>query len=182
MHVCIFISRPQWRWMCIFYHVSGGGCMLAYLHQISVEVDVYLLSPQWRWMYVCIFISRPQWRWIHVFIFASDLSGGGCTFVYLHQTSVEVDACFHLLLLFLLLLQVSGSSGKLYTCYASCHFCSCPAFTFSVLRKGERLVCKHILAIYLSRALGACTELTVQEQQLSKLLLPQEEAGKEGHP
>ncbi|XP_067328218.1 zinc finger SWIM domain-containing protein 7 [Anolis sagrei] len=78
--------------------------------------------------------------------------------------------------------QVSGSSGKLYTCYASCHFCSCPAFTFSVLRKGERLVCKHILAIYLSRALGTCQELTVPEQQLTKLLLPQEEAGKEANP
>ncbi|XP_061461237.1 zinc finger SWIM domain-containing protein 7 isoform X2 [Rhineura floridana] len=36
--------------------------------------------------------------------------------------------------------QVAGSSGKLYTCYASCHFCTCPAFTFSVLRKGDSLV------------------------------------------
>ncbi|KAG8148287.1 hypothetical protein E2320_007281, partial [Naja naja] len=36
--------------------------------------------------------------------------------------------------------QVVGSSGKLYTCYASCHFCSCPAFAFSVLRKGDNLV------------------------------------------
>ncbi|XP_042298609.1 zinc finger SWIM domain-containing protein 7 isoform X2 [Sceloporus undulatus] len=75
--------------------------------------------------------------------------------------------------------QVVGSSGKLYTCYASCHFCTCPAFTFSVLRKGDSLVCKHILAVYLSRALGACQELTVPDEQLTKLLLPQEDGREE---
>ncbi|KAM4824588.1 zinc finger SWIM domain-containing protein 7 isoform X2 [Urocitellus parryii] len=36
--------------------------------------------------------------------------------------------------------QVLGSSGKTYTCLASCHYCSCPAFTFSVLRKSESLL------------------------------------------
>ncbi|XP_042298608.1 zinc finger SWIM domain-containing protein 7 isoform X1 [Sceloporus undulatus] len=76
-------------------------------------------------------------------------------------------------------IKVVGSSGKLYTCYASCHFCTCPAFTFSVLRKGDSLVCKHILAVYLSRALGACQELTVPDEQLTKLLLPQEDGREE---
>ncbi|XP_054857984.1 zinc finger SWIM domain-containing protein 7 [Eublepharis macularius] len=70
--------------------------------------------------------------------------------------------------------QVLGSSGKLYTCYASCHFCSCPAFAFSVLRKGDSLLCKHLLAIYLSRALGTCHELTVSNKQLTRLLLMDE--------
>uniref|UniRef100_A0A8C5RDZ4 SWIM-type domain-containing protein n=1 Tax=Laticauda laticaudata TaxID=8630 RepID=A0A8C5RDZ4_LATLA len=70
--------------------------------------------------------------------------------------------------------QVVGSSGKLYTCYASCHFCSCPAFAFSVLRKGDNLVCKHILAIYLSRATGACQEQSISNQHLTALLLPEE--------
>ncbi|XP_073171998.1 zinc finger SWIM domain-containing protein 7 isoform X4 [Lepidochelys kempii] len=41
--------------------------------------------------------------------------------------------------------QVLGSSGKLYTCYASCHFCTCPAFAFSVLRKSDSLVLASIL-------------------------------------
>ncbi|KAM4843024.1 zinc finger SWIM domain-containing protein 7 isoform 2-T2 [Thomomys bottae] len=36
--------------------------------------------------------------------------------------------------------QVLGSSGKTYTCLASCHYCSCPAFAFSVLRKSDSLL------------------------------------------
>lgn len=43
--------------------------------------------------------------------------------------------------------QVLGSSGKTYTCLASCHYCSCPAFSFSVLRKSDsllvRVLCHH---------------------------------------
>ncbi|XP_044286365.1 zinc finger SWIM domain-containing protein 7 [Varanus komodoensis] len=74
--------------------------------------------------------------------------------------------------------QVAGSSGKRYTCYASCHFCTCPAFVYSVLRKDETLVCKHLLAIYLSRAVGACQELTVPDEQLTRLLLPEMEEGR----
>ncbi|NXN08981.1 ZSWM7 protein, partial [Indicator maculatus] len=71
--------------------------------------------------------------------------------------------------------QVLGSSGKLYTCYSSCHFCTCPAFGFTVLQKSESLLCKHILAVYLSQALGACQELTVSEEQLTSILLAEEE-------
>nr|XP_032640082.1 zinc finger SWIM domain-containing protein 7 isoform X1 [Chelonoidis abingdonii] len=72
-------------------------------------------------------------------------------------------------------LEVLGSSGKLYTCYASCHFCTCPAFAFSVLRKNDSLMCKHILAMYLSQATGACQELSVSDQQLASILLAEEE-------
>ncbi|XP_075296049.1 zinc finger SWIM domain-containing protein 7 isoform X2 [Opisthocomus hoazin] len=91
--------------------------------------------------------------------------------------------------------QVLGSSGKLYTCYSSCHFCTCPAFGFTVLQKSESLLiegdipallllstwlcyclqCKHILAVYLSQAVGACQELTVSEEQLTSILLAEEE-------
>ncbi|NXU09966.1 ZSWM7 protein, partial [Pardalotus punctatus] len=73
------------------------------------------------------------------------------------------------------LFQVLGSSGKLYTCYSSCHFCTCPAFGFSVLQKNESLLCKHILAVYLSQAMGACQELSVSEEQLTNILLAEEE-------
>lgn len=38
-------------------------------------------------------------------------------------------------------------------------------------------MCKHLLAIYLSQALGKCQELTVQDKQLTRLLLPEEEDG-----
>ncbi|NXP88153.1 ZSWM7 protein, partial [Passerina amoena] len=74
-----------------------------------------------------------------------------------------------------ILYQVLGSSGKLYTCYSSCHFCTCPAFGFSVLQKSESLLCKHILAVYLSQALEACQELAVSEEQLTNILLAEEE-------
>uniref|UniRef100_A0A8C6ZL55 Zinc finger SWIM-type containing 7 n=1 Tax=Nothoprocta perdicaria TaxID=30464 RepID=A0A8C6ZL55_NOTPE len=71
--------------------------------------------------------------------------------------------------------QVLGSSGKLYTCYSSCHFCTCPAFDFTVLQKNESLLCKHILAVYLSQAMGACQELSVSEEQLTNILLAEDE-------
>ncbi|XP_032697262.1 zinc finger SWIM domain-containing protein 7 [Lontra canadensis] len=67
--------------------------------------------------------------------------------------------------------QVLGSSGKTYTCLASCHYCSCPAFAFSVLRKSDSLLCKHLLAIYLSQVMGTCRQLTVSDKQLTDLLL-----------
>ncbi|NXE20406.1 ZSWM7 protein, partial [Ardeotis kori] len=71
--------------------------------------------------------------------------------------------------------QVLGSSGKPYTCYSSCHFCTCPAFDFAVVQKSESLLCKHILAVYLSLAMGACQELSVSEEQLTSILLAGEE-------
>ncbi|XP_063258792.1 zinc finger SWIM domain-containing protein 7 [Prinia subflava] len=74
-----------------------------------------------------------------------------------------------------ILYQVLGNSGKLYTCYSSCHYCTCPAFEFSVLQKSESLLCKHILAVYLSQATGACQELAVSDEQLTNILLAEEE-------
>ncbi|XP_078539717.1 zinc finger SWIM domain-containing protein 7 isoform X1 [Lissotriton helveticus] len=90
--------------------------------------------------------------------------------------------------------QVLGSSGKLYTCYSSCHYCSCPSFAFSVLKRNDSLLvllgqcacvvgiicgsaqtCKHVLAIYLSQALGACQERSASDQQMSRLLLARED-------
>uniref|UniRef100_A0A8D0GHZ3 SWIM-type domain-containing protein n=1 Tax=Sphenodon punctatus TaxID=8508 RepID=A0A8D0GHZ3_SPHPU len=71
--------------------------------------------------------------------------------------------------------QVLGSSGKLYTCYSSCLFCTCPAFAFSVLRRSDSLVCKHILAVYLSQAMGTCQELPVSDKQLSSIFLAEVE-------
>ncbi|XP_031823727.1 zinc finger SWIM domain-containing protein 7 isoform X1 [Sarcophilus harrisii] len=71
--------------------------------------------------------------------------------------------------------QVLGSSGKAYTCFTSCHYCSCPAFAFSVLRKSDSLLCKHLLATYLSLALGLCQELSGSNRQLAGLLLAEED-------
>lgn len=71
--------------------------------------------------------------------------------------------------------QVTGSSGKLYTCYKACHYCSCPAFTFLVLRRNDSMLCKHILAIYLCQALGVCQEITVSDKQMIDILLARED-------
>nr|XP_051680429.1 zinc finger SWIM domain-containing protein 7 isoform X3 [Oryctolagus cuniculus] len=47
--------------------------------------------------------------------------------------------------------QVLGSSGKTYTCLASCHYCSCPAFAFSVLRKSDSLLVRRGRALTICR-------------------------------
>ncbi|XP_036924789.1 zinc finger SWIM domain-containing protein 7 isoform X2 [Sturnira hondurensis] len=67
--------------------------------------------------------------------------------------------------------QVLGSSGKMYTCLASCHYCSCPAFAFSVIRKSDSLLCKHLLAVYLSWVTGTCQQLSVSDKQLTDILM-----------
>lgn len=71
--------------------------------------------------------------------------------------------------------QVAGSSGKVYTCYKACHYCSCPSFSFSVLRRNDSLMCKHILAVYLSQAIGCCQDLSVSDKQMSGILLAKED-------
>ncbi|XP_029375940.1 zinc finger SWIM domain-containing protein 7 [Echeneis naucrates] len=66
--------------------------------------------------------------------------------------------------------QVMGGSGRLYTCFVSCHYCPCPAFTYTVLRRNEGLLCKHILAAYLCQAMGVTQQESVSDQQMSVLL------------
>ncbi|XP_056602497.1 zinc finger SWIM domain-containing protein 7 isoform X2 [Triplophysa dalaica] len=72
--------------------------------------------------------------------------------------------------------QVLGGSGRLYTCYSSCHYCPCPAFSFSVLRRNESLMCKHLLAACLSQAMGLCHQEQVSDQQMTHVLSGQTEA------
>ncbi|XP_031166813.1 zinc finger SWIM domain-containing protein 7 isoform X1 [Sander lucioperca] len=66
--------------------------------------------------------------------------------------------------------QVMGASGRLYTCFVSCHYCPCPAFAYTVLRRNEGPLCKHILAIYLCQAMGGTQQESVSDQQMSLLL------------
>uniref|UniRef100_A0A3P9MEH0 Zinc finger, SWIM-type containing 7 n=1 Tax=Oryzias latipes TaxID=8090 RepID=A0A3P9MEH0_ORYLA len=66
--------------------------------------------------------------------------------------------------------QVLGGSGRLYVCLLSCHYCPCPAFSYTVLRRTEGLLCKHILAVYLSRAMAVTLQESVSDQQMSVLL------------
>ncbi|XP_053187012.1 zinc finger SWIM domain-containing protein 7 [Scomber japonicus] len=66
--------------------------------------------------------------------------------------------------------QVMGGSGRLYTCFVSCHYCPCPAFAHTVLLRNEDLLCKHILAAYLCQATGMSQQESVSDQQMSVLL------------
>ncbi|XP_061608590.1 zinc finger SWIM domain-containing protein 7 isoform X1 [Phyllopteryx taeniolatus] len=75
--------------------------------------------------------------------------------------------------------QVAGASGGLYTCFSSCHYCSCPAFAYAVLRRNEGLLvrisqedkhCKHILAVYLCEATGVTRPQSASDEQMTALL------------
>uniref|UniRef100_A0A3B4B0H6 SWIM-type domain-containing protein n=1 Tax=Periophthalmus magnuspinnatus TaxID=409849 RepID=A0A3B4B0H6_9GOBI len=65
--------------------------------------------------------------------------------------------------------QVTGGSGRTYTCFVSCHFCPCPAFAYTVLRRNEGLLCKHLLAVYLSQAMGVTQQEAVSDQEMTTL-------------
>ncbi|XP_032823652.1 zinc finger SWIM domain-containing protein 7 isoform X1 [Petromyzon marinus] len=67
--------------------------------------------------------------------------------------------------------QVVGSSGRTYTCLAPCLTCPCPAFLYSVLKRSETLLCKHLLAVHLSQAMGLCSDVAMSDQELSRMLL-----------
>ncbi|XP_029957128.1 zinc finger SWIM domain-containing protein 7 [Salarias fasciatus] len=66
--------------------------------------------------------------------------------------------------------QVAGGSGRLYTCFLSCHYCPCPAFAYTVLRRNGGLLCKHLLAVYLCQAMAVTQQDSVSDQQMSALL------------
>ena len=53
------------------------------------------------------------------------------------------------------LYRVKGSGGRFYTCLTSSNYCSCPSFVYTVLVKEDSLLCKHMLAVQLARAIGA---------------------------
>lgn len=50
------------------------------------------------------------------------------------------------------LLQVIGGSGRLYTCFVSCHYCPCPAFAYTVLRRNEGLLVSLTKLLHTVRA------------------------------
>ena len=53
------------------------------------------------------------------------------------------------------LYRVRGSGGRMYSCFTSSNYCSCPSFVYTVLVREDALLCKHALAVQLARALTA---------------------------
>lgn len=66
--------------------------------------------------------------------------------------------------------QVSGSSGTPYTCFATSSFCSCPAYKFSVLKRGDTVMCKHLLAIRLSESMEEFKQYDVSDQEMASII------------
>ncbi|XP_048094050.1 zinc finger SWIM domain-containing protein 7 isoform X1 [Alosa alosa] len=94
--------------------------------------------------------------------------------------------------------RVMGGSGQRYTCFTSCHYCPCPAFSILVLKRNTSLLspsqqlrskggshstvvvfrclsslCKHILAAYLCQAMGLSQHEQVSDQDMSRILAGQ---------
>ncbi|XP_074640742.1 zinc finger SWIM domain-containing protein 7-like [Tubulanus polymorphus] len=66
--------------------------------------------------------------------------------------------------------QVVGTSGTPYTCYENSNFCCCPAYKFSVLKKNDHIMCKHVLAIELSNRLEKTKREQVNNQELCNII------------
>ena len=66
--------------------------------------------------------------------------------------------------------QVVGTSGASYTCFPETNFCTCPFYKFSVLRKEEFVMCKHVIAARLSVCLETCKDVEASSPDLAKLL------------
>ena len=64
-----------------------------------------------------------------------------------------------------LLYVVQGSAGSRYVCLSSSRYCSCPAFVYSVLVRGDALLCKHQLAVQLAVAMGRCEQVEVSGEE-----------------
>ena len=69
-----------------------------------------------------------------------------------------------------IIFQVIGASGKPYTCFPNSKFCSCPAYNFSVLRKEDHILCKHILAIRLSEAMNCSKQMILSDVEVSNMI------------
>ncbi|XP_046579400.1 zinc finger SWIM domain-containing protein 7-like, partial [Haliotis rubra] len=69
------------------------------------------------------------------------------------------------------LYQVIGSSGTPYTCFTSSTYCCCPSYRFSVLLKEDHMMCKHLLAILLSKRMGLIQTAGVTDQELSAMIV-----------
>ena len=68
------------------------------------------------------------------------------------------------------LYRVQGSSARVYTCLVSTNHCSCPSFVYTVLVKEDSLMCKHMLAVQLARAMGTAHEVIVTNEEFAQLL------------
>ncbi|XP_066979464.1 zinc finger SWIM domain-containing protein 7-like [Macrobrachium rosenbergii] len=65
--------------------------------------------------------------------------------------------------------QVTGRLDTPYYCLPYSVFCQCPAFKYLVIKKKETM-CKHVLAAWLSSAMGVITKKKVSDEHLKDIL------------
>ncbi|KAG8178808.1 hypothetical protein JTE90_015361 [Oedothorax gibbosus] len=68
------------------------------------------------------------------------------------------------------LYKVERSASEFYICLKNSNYCSCPAFTFQVLKKGL-MMCKHKLAASLCSAMGLCNKVQYADETVVLMLL-----------
>lgn len=64
------------------------------------------------------------------------------------------------------------SGQETYVCFPK-HYCSCYAFFYDVVGRGEHICCKHQLAARIAHATNQCGQTTVTDEELARLLLRQ---------
>jgi hypothetical protein len=50
------------------------------------------------------------------------------------------------------------------------HFCACKGFTWDVVSRDEKLMCKHMLAAALAESVGGCDEVEMDDAVLANVL------------
>lgn len=66
--------------------------------------------------------------------------------------------------------QVTGSSGILYTLFPGVNYCPCPAYRYQVIGTQMFLTCKHILAARLAEITQKGRDLPVSMEDLTRIL------------
>lgn len=61
------------------------------------------------------------------------------------------------------------SAREEYLCFPA-HYCSCRAFQWDVISRGDQLICKHQLAARIAEATGLHASSTVSDLLLAQLL------------
>lgn len=69
------------------------------------------------------------------------------------------------------LFQVQASTGnRLYVCLVSSNYCNCPSFMYSVVLREDSLMCKHVLAVKIARAMGRVISNDISDEEFAELL------------
>ena len=66
--------------------------------------------------------------------------------------------------------QVMGISEESYSCLLEANYCPCTSFMYSVITKGEAIMCKHLLSVHLSISLGKVSHTDLSNHLLTTSL------------